>query len=130
VLETSGNDLTLKVMLHVAVDDIEPGLQKPGGLSKANAVSIVDLANHFQDERLSEEWLNGASDKGNRRAMLKVTGIGPWSCDIFLIMFSAKTERATPGRLGRSQGVRCLVWMAWKSAQGPTVSEKRRCVDQ
>jgi DNA-3-methyladenine glycosylase II len=58
---------------------------KASGLSKSKAASIVDLAKHFQDGRLSEEWLNAANEEDVQITLLKLRGIGPWSCDIFLM---------------------------------------------
>jgi DNA-3-methyladenine glycosylase II len=114
VLETSGNDLTPEVILQITADDIESGLQKPGGLSKAKAFSIVDLANHFQDGRLSEEWLNAASEEDVRKALLKVKGIGPWSCDIFLMFYLERPNVLPLGDLGVRKGI--AAWFGWRGS--------------
>jgi 3-methyladenine DNA glycosylase/8-oxoguanine DNA glycosylase len=68
----------------LAADDIESGMQRPAGLTKAKAAVIVSLENHFQDGRLSEEWLNVATEGDVRKALLKWEEyrIGPWSCDL------------------------------------------------
>jgi DNA-3-methyladenine glycosylase II len=114
VLETSGNDLTPAVILQVAADDIESGLQKPAGLTKAKAASIVDLAQHFQDGRLSEDWLNLASEEDLRAALLKVRGIGPWSCDMFLLFYLERPNVLPLGDLGVRKGI--AAWFGWRGS--------------
>lgn len=114
VLEISGDDLTPEVILQVAADDIESGLQKPAGLTKAKAASLVDLANHFQDGRLSEEWLNAASEEEVRKALLKVRGIGPWSCDMFLMFYLERPNILPLGDLGVRKGI--AAWFGWRGS--------------
>ena len=114
VLEISGNDLTPEMILQVAAGDIEFKLQKPAGLTKAKAASLVDLANHFQDGRLSEEWLNAASEEDVRKALLKVRGIGPWTCDIFLMFYLERPNILPLGDLGVRKGI--ASWFGWRGS--------------
>jgi DNA-3-methyladenine glycosylase II len=114
ILETSGNNLTPEVILQVAAEDIESGLQKPAGLTKAKAASIVDLANQFQDGRLSDEWLNAASEEAVRKALLKIKGIGPWTCDIFLMFYLERPNVLPLGDLGVRKGI--AAWFGWRGS--------------
>jgi DNA-3-methyladenine glycosylase II len=64
-------------------------LQKPVGLTKTKATCLVDLARHFCERSLSEEFFTTTAndDEAIRASLLKVRGIGPWSCDMFLLFY-------------------------------------------
>ena len=55
------------------------------GLSERKASYIIDLATHFADGRLSDEMLQTASDEEVIAALTAVKGIGPSSCNSFMI---------------------------------------------
>ena len=81
-------------------------LQKPAGLSRAKARSVVDLACHFRDGKLSEELLTqNQDDKQIRSALMQVKGLGPWSCDIFLIFYLERPNILPLGDLGVRKGI-------------------------
>lgn len=86
--------------------NLEVKFQKPAGLTKAKARSIVDLARHFQNGSLSEEFLTTTSDQDRiRAALLQVKGIGPWSCDIFLQLYLEHSNVLPLGDLGVRKGI-------------------------
>ena len=85
---------------------VESKLQKPVGITRNKARSIVDLACHFHDGRLSEEYLDTAEDEEDiRKALLSVNGLGPWSCDMFLIFYLERPNILPLGDLGVRKGI-------------------------
>jgi 3-methyladenine DNA glycosylase/8-oxoguanine DNA glycosylase len=87
--------------------NIEERLQKPVGLTKNKAKSIIDLAQHFVDGRLSEDFLLRVTNDDNdiRVKLLAVKGIGQWTCEIFL-MFHLERPNVLPlGDLGVRKGI-------------------------
>lgn len=104
LLETS-KPLTPDTILTLAEKGLEANLQKPSGLSLAKAKTLVDLANHFQQETLTEEFFNKSSEEEIREALLQVKGIGPWSCDMFLMFFLERPNIFPIGDFGVRKGV-------------------------
>lgn len=85
---------------------LEINFRKPAGLTKGKARSIVDLARHFDDGSLSEEFLMTTSDPDTiRSALLQVKGIGPWSCDMFLQFYLEHSNILPLGDLGVRKGI-------------------------
>ncbi|GAX17185.1 DNA-3-methyladenine glycosylase II [Fistulifera solaris] len=114
LLETTSNKLTPEHVLSLISDDstkinpelVETNLRKPAGLTKAKAASIVDLALHFQEGKLSEQFLKTTIDeKEIRKALLQIKGIGPWSCDMFLLFFLERPDVLPIGDLGVRKGI-------------------------
>ena len=95
------------LLTHIQEHGVEGGLQKPVGLTKAKAASLVDLASHFQRGSLSEEFLvsSSSSDEEIRKALLSVRGIGPWSCDMFLMFYLERSNILPLGDLGVRKGI-------------------------
>ena len=108
LLESTNDNLTPETIMALVskrkkVDEglLESRLQKPVGLTKTKAKSIVDLATHFTNGSLSEEFLKTTSDEhALRKALLKVKGVGPWSCDMFLIFYLELPDILPLGDLG------------------------------
>lgn len=105
LLETTKPSLTPKTVLELAEKDITTSLQKPAGLSGAKARSIVDLAQHFEDGTLHDSFLQTASEQDVRESLLKVRGIGPWSCDMFLLFYLERPDVLPLGDLGVRKGI-------------------------
>lgn len=107
LLAVADNKLTPDVILTLTKDDdIESNLQKPAGLTKAKAACLVDLARHFADGSLSEDFFATAENENEiRKALLKVRGIGPWSCDIFLQFYLERPNILPLGDLGVRKGL-------------------------
>lgn len=106
LLETTADILTPESILSLTEHGgLVDRLQKPAGLSLAKARSILDLSQHFVRGDLSEEFLQTASEFDIREALLRVRGIGPWSCDMFL-MFALERSNIMPvGDLGVRKGL-------------------------
>ena len=90
------------------------------GITKNKAKALQDLAIHFQDGRLSEEFLrqthaaresdSSCSSSGDdtnaiRQALLNVRGIGEWSCDMFLLFTLEHGDVLPLGDLGVRKGM-------------------------
>ena len=136
LLATAQNDLTPARIISLVSggkDDgseghLETALQKPSGLSRAKARAILDLARHFvsSTEILSEEYLTNpaATEENLREALLQVKGLGPWSCDMF-IMFHLEQKNVFPfGDLGVRKGVSKVFCIKGKGKQGSLCQKK------
>lgn len=131
LLETVGGTvdntslLTPEKILTIASkgeDEIENSLRKPAGLSKSKAKSMIDLARHFETGNLSDSFLFGTmnsdikdetgskhmSDSSIRERLLQVKGIGPWSCDMFLLFHNQRPDVLPLGDLGVRKGTTLL----------------------
>jgi 3-methyladenine DNA glycosylase/8-oxoguanine DNA glycosylase len=132
---TAGYDLTPSVILALSQRGLEHHLQKPAGLSGSKARSIVALAEAFSVQegedkeemeeekedrarrggdlvpscggigRLSDDFLTSADDKDVREALLAVKGIGPWSCDMFMMFYLERSNILPIGDLGVRKGI-------------------------
>ena len=136
LLDTTQNDLTPARIISLVSggkDDgseghLETALQKPSGLSRMKARAILDLARHFASstEVLSEEYLTNpaVTEESLREALKKVKGLGPWSCDMF-IMFHLEQKNVFPfGDLGVRKGVAKVFGVKGKGKQGSLCQTK------
>jgi len=116
LLQVTNRDLTPSAILALVAagaGDIEANLQKPAGLTKAKAACVVSIAEHFCSGQLSEERLTAASSSQEevRAALLKIKGIGPWSCDMFLLFYLERSNVLPLGDLGVRKGLQaCFAW--------------------
>lgn len=62
---------------------------REAGLSAAKVTSLIDLAEHVDDGRLSLERIGYADDESVIARLTQVRGIGPWTAQMFL-MFSLR----------------------------------------
>ena len=126
LLETTQNNLTPETILSLAFDNngLVDNLQKPAGLSRAKANAILDLSYHFIRGTLSEEMLHSSPEQDVREALLQVRGLGPWSCDMFL-MFTLERSNILPvGDLGVRKGLSKAFFMRG-SAKGGSLCPKK-----
>jgi len=125
LLETTNDNLTPETIVALTENGgLVDKLQKPAGLSLAKARSILDLSEHFMRGDLSEELLQTASEERVREALLQVRGLGPWSCDMFL-MFSLERSNILPvGDLGVRKGL-CKAFSLKGSAKGGSLCPKK-----
>mmetsp|Transcript_1173 Transcript_1173/g.3265 ORF Transcript_1173/g.3265 Transcript_1173/m.3265 type:complete len:357 (+) Transcript_1173:52-1122(+) len=84
--------------------------RKAVGVNGAKAKCLADLAQHFVDEKLSEEMLQSASEADVRKALLSVKGIGEWSCDMFLMFYLERRNILPLGDLGVRKGITQHFW--------------------
>lgn len=62
------------------------------GTNRTKSECIFELANQFDRQELSEQFLSTASVSDVRSALLKVKGIGPWSVDMFLLFYLERPD--------------------------------------
>lgn len=107
LLDVCEDDLTPCRILRLAKEDAETNLRKPAGLSRAKCNSIVALANSFDRGDLTEAFLSDteSSEAAIREALLPVKGIGPWTCDMFLMFYLEKGNILPLGDLGVRKGI-------------------------
>ena len=105
LLGVVNHNLTPTAVLSLASKDMEKDLQKPAGLSLAKTKSIVDLAQRFDQEELTDNFLRTAPEEEVREALLRVKGIGPWSCDMFLLFHLERPDVLPVGDLGVRKGL-------------------------
>ena len=85
-------------------------LRKSSGLSRSKMIAIVDLARHYDKGILSDKFLFGKCqdiinhDDKIREQLMKVKGLGPWSCDMFLIFHCHRPDILALGDLGVRKG--------------------------
>jgi 3-methyladenine DNA glycosylase/8-oxoguanine DNA glycosylase len=135
--ETTEHDLTPTKVLKLADQGMEQYLQKPAGLSRAKARSIIALAEAFQepngdgidndlkdDIRLSDAFLTTAPDVELRDALLSVKGIGPWSCDVFMMFYLERPNILPVGDLGVRKGIAKLFQLRGRGKDGALCPKK------
>ena len=105
LLETAGHNLTPDTIILLAKEDMMANLQRPAGLSGAKARSIIDLSQHFLSGKLSDDLLTVASEAEIRCLLLDVKGLGPWSCDMFLMFYLERGDILPIGDFGIRKGL-------------------------
>jgi len=125
LLETTNQTLTPDTILSlVAGENIEMNLQKPAGLSGAKARSIVDLSHHFINGKLSDQLLTSLPEESVRTLLLDVKGLGPWSCDMFLMFYLERSDILPLGDLGVRRGLARHFQVLGKAADGALCPKK------
>ena len=129
LLDTTGNDLTPRTILTLAGDEgkhLETAIRKPAGLSGAKARSILDLAQRFETGDITEEFLAdpSSSEEDIRKCLLQVKGLGPWSCDMFILFYLEKPNVFPFGDLGVRKGLAKLFQIKGKGKKGSLCQKK------
>jgi DNA-3-methyladenine glycosylase II len=104
---TDAPNLNPTSILRLAEQGVEEHLQKPAGLSRAKASSIVALATAFEKGELTEDFFIAptSTEADIRNALLPIKGIGPWTCDMFLMFYLEKGNVMPLGDLGVRKGI-------------------------
>mmetsp|Transcript_23620 Transcript_23620/g.30811 ORF Transcript_23620/g.30811 Transcript_23620/m.30811 type:complete len:250 (+) Transcript_23620:3-752(+) len=99
-------------------------LKKSARITRAKSIAIIDLAQRFSNGQLSEEMLLSSKNNGKedcdessqkiRTELLKVKGIGPWSCDMFMMFYLEKSNILPLGDLGVRKGL--ALFFGWKGS--------------
>lgn len=105
LLDTTQDDLTPATILELRNEDLVDCLKKPAGLSLAKTNCIVDLSEHYERGDLNEEFFQTSSESVVKEALLQVKGLGPWSCDMFLMFFLERNNVLPLGDLGIRKGL-------------------------
>lgn len=80
VVNLVGSDFTPERILELGSDEL-----RTAGLSRAKAVSIVDLATHCLDGSVDLAALGRMSDDDVTKMLTRVRGIGPWTAQMVLL---------------------------------------------
>jgi DNA-3-methyladenine glycosylase II len=124
LLETTKPGLTPGAVLQLAEKGLVDHLQKPAGLSGAKARSVLDLATKFHAGVLHESFLQTGSENAVREALLQVRGLGPWSCDMFLLFYLERPDVLPLGDLGVRKGIAKHFGMRGSGKQGSLCQKK------
>ena len=116
-------------------EDRQRRLQKPAGLSRGKAVAMVELAKAFQRGDLTEDFFHQHARHHDhndeiitlRNALMQIKGIGPWTCDIFLLRYLQHPNVLPLGDLGIRKGISkwFLHWKPRTKNQKCTLCPKR-----
>ena len=90
------------------VADLPVGALREAGLSGRKADYLQDLAGHFLDGRLSDGRLASSTDSNLRASLTAVRGVGPWTCDMFLMFTLGRADILPLGDLGVRKGMAAL----------------------
>lgn len=122
--------LTPEAILSLAELGVEEHLRKPAGLSGAKARSIVALAQAFADEDVTEAFLTSptSTEEDIRSKLLPIKGIGPWSCDMFLMFYLEKGNVLPVGDFGVRKGIAKFFGLKGKGHKGSLCNIKDKHV--
>jgi len=114
----------------LAKKGMEEHLRKPAGLSNAKARSIVALSDTFLSGELSETFLTNPTSTEDeiRTKLLSVKGIGPWTCDMFLMFYLEKPGVMSLGDLGVRKGIAEFFGLKGRGYKGSLCDKKDRDV--
>ena len=127
-LNSVAKPLTPESILMLIGKGLEEHLRKPAGLSNSKARSIVALSDAFQSGDLSEEFLTDSTvtEDEIRAKLLPVKGIGPWTCDMFLMFHLEKKGVLPLGDLGVRKGIAKFFKLKGRGIQGSLCDKKDR----
>jgi DNA-3-methyladenine glycosylase II len=78
--------------------------RKACGLSRAKARAVVGVARAFEARELTDAILRDSSTPKLRERLTALNGVGPWSCDMFLMFHLKKADVLPLGDLGVRAG--------------------------
>ena len=88
LLRATDGQLTPKRVLQIEKEKgLKNGIQAPARISASKAKYIWNIAKAFEKGGLSEEMLLNSDETKIREMPIKVSGIGPWSCDMFCMFY-------------------------------------------
>jgi DNA-3-methyladenine glycosylase II len=109
---------TLPTPEEVLADDPEE-LRAAAGLSRGKLRFIRGLAAEVVEGRLDLDGLHALADDEVSAALCAVTGIGPWTAQVFLMGHLRRPDVLAPGDLG----IRRAAGLAYGLPQAPTAAE-------
>ncbi|MFB6118617.1 DNA-3-methyladenine glycosylase family protein [Halosegnis sp.] len=91
---------------------------REAGLSSQKVEYVRNIATAFRDGDLSVERLRAMDDDAVRAALTDITGVGPWTADIFLIFVLAREDVFPVGDLGIRKGMAALYGFEEEDREG------------
>ncbi len=96
----SRRTITARDILPKSPEDL-----RASGMSNAKARYVRNLAEHVIHGRLRFSKFDSMSDDEIRKELLQVKGIGPWTCEMFLMFVMAREDVFSSGDLGLRKGL-------------------------
>jgi len=101
-----GGDFDRAAVLATARgDDMDDETRQACGLSRAKARAVLAVCRAFEAGDLSDALLEEAPVADLRERLCAIKGIGPWSCDMYLIFSLKKPDVLPLGDLGVRSGI-------------------------
>jgi DNA-3-methyladenine glycosylase II len=116
VVEALGGDVRPAAVL--AADE---AALRGAGLSAAKLRAIRDLAEQVRSGAVPLDGFDGATDAEIRTRLTRVTGIGPWTADMFLMFDLRRADVWPVGDLGVRNGLARV--LGWEAAPSPDEAE-------
>ncbi len=90
-----------------AQDILDKSLEelRASGMSNAKARYVRNLAEHVMKGNLQFSKFDSMDDDEIRKELLQVKGIGPWTCEMFLMFVMAREDVFSHGDLGLRKGI-------------------------
>ena len=96
------------------------------GLSRAKARAIVAVCRAFAAGDLSDAFLRDAPVEELREKLCAIKGVGPWSCDMYLIFDLKKPDVLPLGDLGVRNGAQRFFGVSGHGKNGSLDAKKDR----
>lgn len=95
------------------------------GLSRQKARYLVDLSEHFLENKIATRKLRGMSDEQVIEALVAVKGIGRWTAEMFLMFVLNRPDVLPVDDLGLREGVRDV----YELRQRPTPKQVQKIAE-
>ncbi|QKY20108.1 DNA-3-methyladenine glycosylase 2 family protein [Halolamina sp. CBA1230] len=82
---------------------------RDAGLSRQKTRYVNEIADRFAEEAWSREAFAAMEDDEVREALTDITGVGPWTADMFLLFVLGRPDVFPVGDLGVREGLKTLV---------------------
>lgn len=92
-----------------AIGEAHPERLQECGLSLRKAKTLCTIAQAIESGELAEDKISSMSTQDARRALVAVSGIGPWSAGVVLLRGLGRLDVFPPGDVGASRGVSALL---------------------
>lgn len=112
------------VAAAAGADEFDDATRRACGLSRAKARAIVGVARAFEAGDLSDDALEAADAADLRETLLALRGVGPWSCDMYLLFHLKKPDVLPLGDLGVRNGASKFFRVTGRGKNG-SLDEKR-----
>ena len=107
-------------------DGFDEDTRSSCGLSRAKARAIVAVCRAFAAGDLSDAFLRDAPVAELRERLCAVKGVGPWSCDMYLIFDLKKPDVLPLGDLGVRNGAQRFFGVSGQGKNGSLDAKKDR----
>jgi len=118
LIESAGGKTNLEKRLsNLSFDDI-----RSCGVSTTKAKSILQIAELVISKQLDLESLSNTDDEDVYRILTAITGVGPWTVQMFLMFALRRTDIFSPGDAGLRRGLMRLYGMQDKPNEADIIA--------